>query len=91
MTRKRLLDLVGVEHGGRLVHDDQPGVVGQRPRHADDLLARRRQRADLAAGRDLGVAEPGEQLARGRVRRRRGRVKPKRGRLVARGRCSRRP
>ena len=66
MTRNRL-DLLRVEDRGRLVHDDQPGVVGQRPRHADDLLAGGGQAADLGGGRDLGVAEareePGGRLA----------------------------
>ena len=56
---EEVVDLVVVEDGGRLVHDDQPGVVGQRPGHADDLLAGGRQSPDLARRRDLGVAEPG--------------------------------
>ena len=72
MTWNRLLDLLAVEHRRRLVHDDQPGVLGQRPGHADDLLAGRRQRADLGGRPDLGVAEPGEQLARRRGWRRAG-------------------
>ncbi len=55
------LDLLLVERGRRLVHHDQPGVVGERPRHADDLLARGGQRADLAVGADLRVTEPGQQ------------------------------
>ena len=51
---EQVLDLLLVEHRRRLVHDDEPGVVGQRAGHADDLLARGRQRADLAVGRISG-------------------------------------
>ena len=44
-------------------------VVGQRPRHADDLLPGGGEAADLGGGRDLGVAEPleepGGRLGRG--------------------------
>ena len=40
--------LVVGEHRARLVHDDQLRVVGQRPGHADDLLARGGQLADRA-------------------------------------------
>ena len=56
-------DLVVGEHRARLVHDDQPRVVGQRPRHADHLLAGGGQRADHPGRRDLGVAEAAEDLA----------------------------
>jgi hypothetical protein len=59
------LDLLVVQDGRGLVHDDHLGVLGQRPGHADHLLGRRRQRRDLGRGADLGVAEAGEQLARG--------------------------
>ena len=63
---EEVVDLVGVQHRRRLVHDDQPRVARQRPRHADDLLARRRQPAQLAARRDLGVAQPAQQGPRPR-------------------------
>ena len=53
------LHLTAVEHRGGLVHDDEPGVAGQRPRHAHDLLTGRRQAADLGRRRDLGVPEAG--------------------------------
>ncbi len=59
---EEVLHLAGVEHGGRLVHDDDARVVGQRPRHGHDLLARGGEAADLVVGRDLGVAEPRQQL-----------------------------
>ena len=58
---EQVVDLVGVQHRRRLVHHDQPRVPRQRPRHADDLLARRRQPAQLAPRRDLGVPQPGQQ------------------------------
>ena len=58
------LDLLVVQHGRGLVHDDQLRVLRERPRHADHLLLRRRQGTDLGGGPDLGVAEPGEQLSR---------------------------
>ena len=61
---EQVVDLALVEDGGRLVEDEQPGVVGEGARHADDLLGGGREPADRAGGRDLGVPEPGEQLAR---------------------------
>ncbi len=79
---EQVVDLVGVEHRGRLVHHDQPRVPGQRPRHAHDLLARRRQPAQLAARRDLGVAEPAQQRP-GRVLRGARPAEPEAGGLVA--------
>ncbi len=54
--------LLGVQHGRRLVHDDDAGVVRQGTRHRDDLLAGRGQVPDLLGGRDLRVAEPPEDL-----------------------------
>ena len=62
---EQVLHLVRVEHRRRLVHDDQPGVAGQRPGHADDLLARGGQPAQLAARRDLRVPEAAQQRAGG--------------------------
>jgi hypothetical protein len=47
---EQLVDLAGVEHRGRLVHDDEARVVRQGARHADDLLAGRGQAPDLAPG-----------------------------------------
>ena len=61
---EQVVDLALVEHGGRLVQDEQPGVVGEGARHADDLLRGGREPADRAGRLDLGVPEPGEQLAR---------------------------
>ena len=55
-------DTTLVEHRRRLVQDQQPGLVGQGPRHADDLLRRRCEAADRPAGRDVGMAEPAQQL-----------------------------
>jgi hypothetical protein len=55
-------DLLGVQDGGRLVHDDQPGVVRQGARHADDLLAGGRQPAHLPVRGDVTVPEPRQQL-----------------------------
>ncbi len=57
------VDLVGVEHGRRLVHHDHAGVVRECASHRDDLLAGGRQAADLAGRADLGMAERGEELA----------------------------
>ena len=72
---EEVLHLLLVEGGGGLVHDDQPGVVGERPRHADDLLAgggaacRPRgparisswpSRASSAAGGPAGLVRAGE-------------------------------
>ena len=81
---EEVVDLVVVEHRRRLVHDDQPGVVRERPGHADDLLAGGGQPADLAARRDLAVAQPLEQGAGRRARRSPRRTKPA-------GRCARGP
>ena len=83
MTRKRLLHLAAVEHGGGLVHDDEPGVVGQRAGHADDLLARGREAADLRGGRDLAGGRGGRAAPRRRGRRAARREKPNRRLLVA--------
>ena len=83
--------LVVGEHRARLVHDDQPGLVRQRPGHADDLLAGGGQRPHQPARRDLAVAEPGQDLAGCAAAIAPRRTKPKRSRLVARGRRSRRP
>lgn len=55
---EQVVDLVRVEGGGRLVHHDQPYVVGERARHGDDLLLGGGEGADAAARVDLGVAEP---------------------------------
>ena len=41
--RVEQLDLVVGERGGRLVHDEQPGVQGERLGDLDDLLLRRRR------------------------------------------------
>jgi hypothetical protein len=59
---EQVAHLVVGEHGTRLVHDDQPGVVGQRPRHAHDLLAGRRQQPHEPLRRDLGVTQPAQDL-----------------------------
>ena len=63
MTRNRFADLAGVQHRGRLVHDDESGVVRQGPRHAHDLLAGRGQPTDLATRRDVGVPQPAQQVS----------------------------
>jgi hypothetical protein len=60
-------DLLVVQHGRRLVHDDQPGVLGQRPGHAHHLLGGRGQLPDLDGGADLRVAQPGHQRRGGAV------------------------
>ena len=53
---EEVVDLVGVEGGGRLVHHDQPYVVGERPGHGDDLLLGGGEVADRAApGRSRGA------------------------------------
>jgi hypothetical protein len=64
---EEVVDLLAVQDRGGLVHDDQPGVLGQRAGHADHLLRRGRQRPDLGGGPDLGVPEPGEQRGGGAV------------------------
>ena len=56
-------DLLRVEDGRRLVHDDHAGVVRQGARHADDLLAGGGQPADLAVRGHVAVAEALEQRA----------------------------
>jgi hypothetical protein len=55
--------VVGQDRTG-LVHHDEPRLAGQRPRHADDLLGRRRQAPHHPADRDLRVAEPRQDRAR---------------------------
>jgi hypothetical protein len=60
---EQVVHLVGRECRSRLVHDDQPGVVGQSACHGHQLLAGGRQQPDLAARRDLRVAEAAHQLA----------------------------
>ena len=80
---EQVAHLVVGEHRARLVHDDQPGVVRQRPRHADDLLARGGQPPHLAARRDLARDRAGRAA---RARRRSAsprRTKPSAARLVA--------
>ncbi|CAM5672292.1 hypothetical protein SVIOM342S_02616 [Streptomyces violaceorubidus] len=69
---EKVVDLVRVERGGRLVHHDQPYVVRQRACHGHDLLLGRRQVADQPPRVDLRVPEPFEQ----RGRRRLGRLAP---------------
>lgn len=64
---EEVVDLVRVERGGRLVHDDEPYVVRERPRHGDDLLLGGGQRADRAGRVDLRVAEPLQQCPGGRA------------------------
>jgi hypothetical protein len=61
------LDLLVVQDGGRLVHDDQLGVLRQRTGDAHHLLRGGGERADLGGGADLRVAEAGQQLGRGTV------------------------
>ena len=40
-------DLLVGQGGGGFIHDDEPGVLQDRPRDGDDLLLRDRQRADF--------------------------------------------
>lgn len=54
---EEVVDLVGVEGGGRFVHDDEAYVVGECPRHGDDLLLGGRQLTDEARRIDLRMAE----------------------------------
>ena len=54
-------DLALVEDRGRLVHDQQPHVAGERSRDRDDLLRRGPQLPDLGAYRDRLVSEPFQQ------------------------------
>ena len=63
---EQVAHLVVGEHRARLVHDDQPGLVGERPGHADDLLAGRRQRAGPSgrAGSRRARAGPGSARVR---------------------------
>ena len=49
---EEVVDLALVEHGGRLVEDEQPGVMRQGARHADDLL-----RGRATGGRPTRVGE----------------------------------
>jgi hypothetical protein len=59
---EEVVDLSLVQNRRRLVEDEQPGVVGERTSHADDLLRSGRESADLPGRRDLAVSQPGEQL-----------------------------
>ena len=61
---EEVLDLLGVEHGRGLVHDDQLDVVREGACHADDLLVRRAEVADLGVRGQVRVAEPAQQLLR---------------------------
>jgi hypothetical protein len=54
---EEVVDLVRVEGGGRLVHHDEPYVVGERPGHGHDLLLCRRQFPDEPGRIDLGMPE----------------------------------
>ena len=65
---EQVLHLTLVEHGRRLVEDEQPGVVGERPGHAHDLLRGRREPPDRSGRRDLRVAQPLQQVTRLAVR-----------------------
>lgn len=62
---EEVVDLVGVEGGGGLVHHDEPDVVRERPRHGDDLLLCGGEVADVPGGVDLRVPEAGQQRLRG--------------------------
>src|SRR5690606_8767292 len=62
---EEVVDLVGVQGGGRFVHHDEPYVVGQRPRHGHDLLLCGGEFAHQAGGVDLRVPQAREQV-RGR-------------------------
>ncbi len=65
---EEVFDLFGVEHSAGLVHDDEPDVTRQRPRHTDDLFARRRELPDLESRWDIAVTEPCHQVAGHSVR-----------------------
>ncbi len=54
---EEVVDLVGVEGGGRLVHHDEPYVVGEGPGHGDDLLVGGGEVTDRAGRVDLRVSE----------------------------------
>ena len=43
----KAFDLLVGQGGGGFIHDDEPGVLQDRPRDGDDLLLRDRQRADF--------------------------------------------
>ena len=71
---EQLLDLLGRQHRGRLVHDEQAGVQEKRAHDLDALAFADAQCRDDAAGIELemvGVQNPvelGEELARGEAR-----------------------
>ena len=57
-------DLGVVEHRGRLVHDQQADVAGERAGDRDDLLGRRPELPHLGADRDRLVPEPAQERRR---------------------------
>jgi hypothetical protein len=65
--REQPLDLLAVQDGRRLVHDDQLRVLGERAGDADHLLRGRRQGADLGGGPDVGVAQTLQQAGCGAI------------------------
>ena len=83
------LHLAAVEHGGRLVHDDEPHVVRERAGHADDLLA-----GGAEACRPRGDGEisgwPRRSRSAAAASRRRGAGRSRSATSRGRGRCSRR-
>ena len=58
--------LVVGQHRARLVHDEQPGVLGQRPGHAHDLLGRRRAASPPRASTGISPCPSRASTARGR-------------------------
>ncbi|VXB91015.1 hypothetical protein CITRIK5_70212 [Citricoccus sp. K5] len=64
---EQVLDLAGVQDGTGLIHDDQLGVPRERAGHADDLLVRGGERADLPRRGEAAMAQPLQEGPRGRV------------------------
>ena len=73
---EHMLDLAHRECRGRLVHDHELGVEGQRAGDRDRLLLAARELADLVADRGDARAEPLDHARRPRARSGRGRSMP---------------
>jgi hypothetical protein len=61
---EQVFDLLRIEHSRRLIHDDQFDVMGESPRHADDLFARGREQCHFDIRRYVTVAQPIQDCAR---------------------------
>ena len=62
--QKKLLDLLGRECGGRLVHDDDLRVDGHRTRHGDEMLVGDAEVPEPGVSIDVTGMHDGEHLAR---------------------------